>query len=218
MRTYLALLIITSLALSGCSPLTSSPYDGKYQLELTLHEVQTNLDDIRHDLNSFRSEIQIVEGHIKHNEQALASLKNQDFEKAQSKIDQLAVAVQALEQKWNAAEKSRVADSGELKQLSSHAKETGLALVQFKDRIGEMEQELISGQRRFEEIGKLKSNIENLAKALQASDLKIYKVRSGDSLEKIAKSNKTTVEKIKKLNGMEQDLIGVGQELKIPSE
>jgi len=148
----------------------------------------------------------------------IAALKNQDFEKAQSKIDQLAVAVQALEQKWNAAEKSRVADSGELKQLSSHAKETGLALVQFKDRIGEMEQELISGQRRFEEIGKLKSNIENLAKALQASDLKIYKVRSGDSLEKIAKSNKTTVEKIKKLNGMEQDLIGVGQELKIPSE
>jgi len=67
------------LVFSGCSPLTSSPYDGKYQLELTLHEVQTNLDDLRHDLNSFRTELQIVEGRLNHQEGSLA--KNQDTEK-----------------------------------------------------------------------------------------------------------------------------------------
>lgn len=213
-----ALLALTSYIVSGCSPLTSSPYDGKYQLELTLHEVQTNLDDLRHDVNSFRSELMIVDGRMKHHEDALVALKNYELEKTKTKIEQLASDIQALEKKWNAAEKSRIADSGELKQLTSHAKETSLALMQFKDRIGELEQDLISGQRRFEEISKLKGNIDSLTKSLRAADLKIYKVRSGDSLEKIAKINKTTVEKIKKFNSIDQDLIVVGQELKIPSE
>jgi len=74
-----------------------------------------------------------------------------------------------------------------------------MALGQFKDRIAELETELISGQRRFEEISKLKGNIENLTKSFRLGENKIYKVRAGDSLEKIAKFNKTTVEKIKKL-------------------
>lgn len=155
---------------------------------------------------------------MNHHEDELLALKKYELEKAKSKIDQLATDVQALERKWNSAEKSRLVDSGELKHLSSHAKETSHALTQFKDRIGELEQDLISGQRRFDEISKLKGNIDSLARSLRASELKTYKVRLGDSLEKIAKVNKTTVEKIKKINSIDQDLIVVGQELKIPSE
>lgn len=212
------LLYLSLVTLAGCSPLTSSPYDGKYQLELTLHEVQTNLDDLRHDLNSFRTELQIVEGRIKHYEDALVIVKSQDLEKQQAKIDQLASDIQLLEKKWSAAEKSRLIDSSELRQLATFAKEAHVALVQFKDRIAEMEQDVISGQRRFDEIGKLKGNIDTLARAMRANEQKSYRVRPGDSLEKIAKSNKTTVEKIKKLNALDHDLIVVGQELKLPSE
>ncbi len=218
MKKPFVLFALTSYLVSGCSPLTSSPYDGKYQLELTLHEVQTSLDDLRHDVNSFRSELLIVDGRMKHHEDALVALKNYELEKAKTKIEQLASDIQALEKKWTTAEKNRVADSSELKQLATHAKETSMALTQFKDRIGELEQDLIAGQRRFEEISKLKGNIDSLAKSLRGVDLKTYKVRSGDSLEKIAKLNKVSVDKLKKQNGIEQDLIVVGQELKIPSE
>lgn len=47
-----------------------------------------------------------------------------------------------------------------------------------------------------------------------------YTVKSGDSLEKIARKNNTTVEEIRKANGMKanQDRIDIGQDLKIPSK
>ena len=79
-----------------------------------------------------------------------------------------------------------------------------------------MEQDLQQQNRRFDEIAKLKNHIEGVAKQFPPSDEKAHKVRPGDSLEKIARLYKTSVERIKKANGLEQDLIVVGQELRIP--
>ena len=47
-----------------------------------------------------------------------------------------------------------------------------------------------------------------------------YKVKSGDSLEKIARKHGTTVEAIQKANGMSkgQSRINIGQSIKIPSK
>jgi LysM repeat protein len=203
--------------LFGCSPLTSSAHDEKHKLELTLHEVQTNVDDLRHDINCFQTELQILDGRIKYYENALTLFKQGDLEKQQAKIELLTHELQSLEKRWSAAEKNRSIESEERLQLTSHAKETTSALLQFKERIEELEKELAIGQRRFEELGKLKTNIEALGKAIRkAENSKIYKVRPGDSLEKIAKIHQTSVEKIKRLNSLEQDLIVVGQELKIP--
>ena len=79
------------------------------------------------------------------------------------------------------------------------------------------------------------SNIENLQgalsslmNALQAKEIpseksiaetgpvKIYQVKSGDSLEKIAKQNQTNIKKIKELNNLTGDQIIIGQKLKLP--
>lgn len=46
---------------------------------------------------------------------------------------------------------------------------------------------------------------------------KVYKVKSGDTLSQIAERHRTTVTKIKKLNGLRSDMIRVGQILKIPT-
>jgi LysM repeat protein len=43
-----------------------------------------------------------------------------------------------------------------------------------------------------------------------------YKVKSGDSLLRIAHKYHTTVAKIKKANGLRSDMIRIGQVLKIP--
>lgn len=205
------------LVLASCSPLKSSPNDEKHQLELTLHEVQTNLDDLRHDINCFQTELQILDGRIKYYENTLTSLKRHDLEKQQSKIDQLSLQVQNAEKKWLSLEKNQQGNSRDLQELSSHANETSAALAQFKDRIGELEQEILSQNRRFEEVAKLKSHIETLAGGVQ-TELKNYRVKPGDSLKKIALLHNTSVEKIKKFNDLNQDLIIVGQDLKIPTE
>lgn len=200
-------LVVPILAIS-CSPLKSSPNDEKHQLELTLHEVQTNLDDLRHDINCFQTELQILDGRIKYYENTLSSLKQNDLEKHQAKIDQISLQIQILEKKGISFEKNQQGDIKELQELSSHANETTAALSQFKDRIEELEQEIFSQ----------KSNITSLVKGFRGNACRLYKVKPGDSLEKIARLHKTGVEQIKKLNGLEQDLIVVGQELKIPNE
>lgn len=46
----------------------------------------------------------------------------------------------------------------------------------------------------------------------------VYTVQSGDSLFLIAKAFGTSVAKIKTLNGMKNDRIGVGQKIKVPKE
>jgi LysM repeat protein len=196
------------LLLTGCSPLKTSPYDQGYQMELTLHEVKTNLDDIKHDMNSFTAQMQVFDARIRHYEDILAAVKQLDLGQQSQKLDQLTYNLGQLEKRWNGLEKSKAKESEELTHLITHAKETSLALGQCKGRIEELEQELA-------EVTKLKGNIEKLAKAVRG-EAKTYKVRPGDTLEKIARLHQTTAEKIRKLNSLEQDLIVVGQELKLP--
>ena len=206
------------LVLAGCSPLRTSPHDEHHQWELTVHEVQTNLDDLRHDINCFQTELQILDGRIKYFENALTALKQQDIAKQQVKLDQVSHQFQSLEKKWTSLEKNKGGEKDELDHLATHANETTLALTQFKDRIEELERELLTQNRRLETFGKVKGNMETLAKSLKGDEIKSYRVRPGDSLEKIAKAHKTSIDRIKKLNHLEQDLIVVGQELKIPTD
>ncbi len=216
-------LAISSLILlyvaAACSPLKTSSHDERIQLELTLHEMQTNLDDLRHDINCFQTELQILDGRIKYNENTLATLKSQDLEKQQARLEQLAADIRSFEHKWHSQEKSHEHAVNEVQHLAFHANETTLALTQCKARIEELEQQLIVNQRRFTELNKLKGNIEFLAKSLNKSEIfKTYKVRAGDTLEKIAKHHKIEVSKIKQINQLEHDRILVGQELKIPDD
>src|SRR5579872_2069407 len=104
-KTLLCLAVLASS--TSCSPLRSSPNDEKHQLELTLHEVQTNLDDLRHDINCFQTELQILDGRIKYYENTLASLKQHDLEKHQAKIEQISQQIQNLEKKWASLEKGQ---------------------------------------------------------------------------------------------------------------
>jgi len=45
----------------------------------------------------------------------------------------------------------------------------------------------------------------------------MYRVKSGDSLDRIAKENNTTVQAIRDANQLKNDTIRIGQELKLPS-
>ncbi|MDR4434551.1 C40 family peptidase [Bacillus tequilensis] len=53
------------------------------------------------------------------------------------------------------------------------------------------------------------------SKSSSSSSSSTYKVKSGDSLSKIAKQYGTTVSELKKLNGLKSDLIRIGQVLKL---
>ncbi len=201
------------LALASCSPLKSSPREEKHQLELTLRGMQTNLDDQRHDLNCFQTELQILDGRIKYYENALATLKQQELESQQAKLEKIQQQIQSLETKLANFVSLQESEAKDLRQLLNHANETTAALTQFKEWIVELEQGLHQQSKRFDEIAKWRGHPDPNYKQ---SEAKIHKVRPGDSLEKIARLYKTSVENIKKENNLDQDLIVVGQQLRIP--
>ncbi len=210
--------LLTFLFFISCSPMKSSPKEEKHQMELTLHEVQTNLDDLKHDLNCFHTEMQIIDGKIKHQEDAVQNLKQQHLEKIQNKLDILAKQLTNIETKSNAFENNYNSSNSDITQLSNHANETTLALTQHKQKINELENLLLTQNQRLNELAKIKITLEDIVKTMKtdSSNYFIYKVKSKDSLEKIAKANNVTVESLKKLNNLENDLIVVGQEIKIP--
>lgn len=215
MKALRNLFLLLLLLFASCSPLKTSPNDEKHQLELTLHEVQTSLDDLRHDINCFQTELQILDGRIKYYENTISSLKHHDLENQQSRIEKLSFAVEELEKKWGALEKSSDEGKQERKELSSHAEETSMALSQFRDRITEIEKDLFCHSKKFLEVAKTKEHIETLVSGYWGK-YQMYKVKAGDSLEKIAKRFSTDVDTIKSLNQLKHDLIVIGQELKVP--
>ena len=150
MKTKIFFLIFFSfsLILIGCSPLKSSPQEEKHQLELTLHEVQTNLDDLRHDINCFQTELQIIDGKIKHQDSTSTMLKKQFIEKQEINISLLSEKAVFLEKKFKIFEETLFNISKDITQLSNHANSTSHALTQYRDRINELEKDIISRKAR----------------------------------------------------------------------
>ena len=67
------------------------------------------------------------------------------------------------------------------------------------------------------DLADLKSSLKTLTTSIAKEMTTIYIVKSGDSLEKIARNHKISTEALKKANQLSQNKILVGQELIIPS-
>lgn len=103
-------------------------------------------------------------------------------------------------------------------ELESHHKK--LAWMSLTGENVLMEVCFISNKREMQSYQNKKEELaKNIAKVLFkfANDVKSnsYIVKKGDSLSKIAKENKTTVEKIKKDNSLKTDTIQIGQQIKL---
>lgn len=200
------------LLVTGCASLNSSPKEEKHQMELSLHKVRTQVEDIKHDLNSYEIEHHVLEGKLIDQEQTIAALKQQISELNQGKIESFVQDIHNLDKKLQQLTKKQDKIISDIRQLSSHANDTTTALSQYKEKITHFEKTLLSQKEQIQEIIKLKDGITKLTDR----STKNYTVKSGDSLEKIAREHGLTVEQIKHHNNLSGDLIVVGQEIQIP--
>ena len=77
--------------------------------------------------------------------------------------------------------------------------------------------QIASQEQKFTEVGKLKTAITSLAQSArpQAASPLEHIVKEGESLGKIAKQHRITVDALKKLNNLSKDTIFVGQKLRV---
>lgn len=177
-----------------------------------LDELRIAVDDLKYALKSTQVELNILDERVK---KQSSSKTKEDV----SALSLLTTQVNSLEKKVANLEKTLEKAANDLRTLSSTAT---AALTKIQG----MEQDLVSQEKRIDEVAKLKGTLTSISKAISArsspepvsSSTKTYRVKAGDSLEKISRTNRVSVETIKKINHLSNDKIVVGQELRLESD
>lgn len=188
------------------SSLSAAPY--KYDVET-----------IKHTVDNHDTEIRMLQERCNNQEATVSSLRQQVLDSSQSTKELVRGNATGFEGKiayLESANKNLIAD---LQQLKSHANDSTTALNQYKSKIVELEQ-TVSAQNK--NIENLQAALKSLTELLQmkegatANGDNVYRVKPGDSLEKIARAHNTTIKALKERNNLTQDRINVGQKLHIP--
>lgn len=204
--------------LTSCGSHLAVLQKDKYDTSIAMDEMRIELSDVKHTLSNTQVEMQLLEERLKTQDQTLQKNKNQNTTLASSSEQKLLI----IEKKISQMEKMQDKLASELKQLSSHANQTTVSLTQYQSRMKELESELSSQSKLIDELGDLKTTLKSITQAMKGgqsslpSSSGVYKVKQGDSLEKIARMHQTTVDALKKSNHLTSTKIVIGQEIKIP--
>jgi peptidoglycan endopeptidase LytE len=166
---------------------------------MSLDEVRLELADVRHELKSTQVEFNLLDELVK--KQTLSSSSKQGESNA------------SLEKRVASLEKLLEKAATDLRSLSSH---TNQAIA----KLDQLEHEISSHEKQLDEIVKLKGTLTSISQAIGENrpSNSVYKVKAGDSLEKIARAHQMTVSSLKNLNHLKNDKIVVGQELRISDD
>ena len=200
MYKYSTWLISLSLLMTSCSSHMAVLQQDKHENSIALSEMRIELADLKHTLNNTQVELQILEEQVRNQEALLKKTKNlPSAAPAEGKLS-------FVEKRLAVIEQSQEKIHADLKQLSSHANQTSSCLTQYSAKITNLEQTI-------KDVLDLKSSLKTFT-----SSSENYTVKPGDSLERIAKNHKVSVESLKKANQLSQNKILIGQELKIPQD
>jgi LysM repeat protein len=176
-----------------------------------------NLDTLKNEVQIQESQITTFEEKFKNLDDIIDSLRHETTIALQAVKESLRNHSTHLDAKLSDQNNSAKGLSQEIKSL---ANDNIQVLNDFKKRIADIETSIELQNRNVEN---LQSALSSLIEAIKGKEVstdetsaKIYRVKAGDSLEKIAKQNQTTIKKLKEANNLTGDQILVGQKLKIP--
>ncbi len=173
-------------------------------------DLQTEVADSRNAQRVMRKEMEILEARLKQQEEAIDNVAVAIGEKLEGDLTGIEVALAALQQRQGQI-------TADLRELAQSHGEQSLQLGQARAQIVALQGGLESNVDQFRKaLDAQLALIQHQSKERKATTGVTYKVKVGDSLEKIAKAHKTSPEEIKKVNQLITDLIYPDQELKIP--
>lgn len=225
----LAAVLVLSWASAEAAP---KRYSYDEENNTLLREMRDSLDEMRHEVKNHEAEIRVFEEKLASQESIIDGLRQQQTEATQASKELLKGNSANLETKIISLETSTKGLVADMRQLKAHANDTADVLSQYKKKLSELER-LIELQNH--NLDNLQAAMRSLMDAMQAKVVsekpaastagstektadgtKIYRVKAGDSLEKIARSNQTTTQILKELNGLTSDRIIIGQAIKLP--
>lgn len=193
MKNFAFIASTCALLLGGCSStLTALRGDQDHIFD----EFRTEIADLKHALHTTEVELKLLEDRFDNQEPAQKGAPAE---------------VTSLQKKISSLEKSIDKINVDLRSLMTYANQTTTSLTQYKNQIQEID-------KKLEEISKLRSTLSQISKGYTAAaeaSSQSYRVKSGDSLEKIARKFQVSVESLKENNDLKSDKIVIGQELVI---
>lgn len=199
--------------------LFSSAYNtpsGRSSRDRSLDEISSELIDLKQKAHSYQIENEILEEKLNKQEDEINALRAQLKELTSHKFS-------AIERKIDKLEKANENLIADLRQFKIQANDTANALGSLKNQLHDYERNVDSNLANIKKVmGSLlklseKEIYGNNPSVSTVSSSETYVVKSGDSLEKIARMHHSTVESLKKINNLTSDRIRIGQELKITS-
>lgn len=184
-----------------------------------IDDIMSDISDLKQTTHCYQVEKEILEEKLNQQEAMIESLQKQlkNFRMPTDELSNGKIAL--LEKKISSLEKINEGLVSDLRQFKTHANEAAASLQKFQSKISSLEQEVDNN------LGHMKKALESLMilskkgkDAVSPSEISqngTYRVKAGDTLERIARAHGVTIEAIKKSNQLTSDRIIIGQELHI---
>lgn len=203
-------------------------------LTSVLRQLKTGLTDLKHEMRNHEAEISMFENKLQSQEVTFEHLRQQLTDDVQAQRDFVRASNVNLEGKTETLNQSLTnletmvrGLMNDLRQIKTQSNDSVTVLGQYKQKISELEnllqvqnqhmQNLEAALQSMMEVWQAKEAAKEIVnKANEPGPVRNYKVQPGDSLEKIARSQKVSVQALREANQLVNDRILVGQNLKIP--
>lgn len=198
--------------LVSCSNLVVSQRSDKQQMEFSVQKLKNEIEDLKQEMKAYQIEVGILEGKIMNHDEDLGYLQAQDLpgKNGGRSLDSQTL----MEKKVLEIERTLELLVRRFDRIEIESKEIAKSVGIYKQRFQDYEKFLQSQNDSIQELGRLKRNLKEIRE--DALETTTYRVRAGDSIDKIARQFGTTPEQLKKMNQLHNDLILVGQEIRVP--
>lgn len=174
--------------------------------------IDPHLDEMQHELENHEVELRMFEERLNTQETIIDNLRQQLMENTFANKELLKGNTIGIEKKVASVETGVAVMSQDLRDLQAHANDTAKVIGQYKQKIGQMETQLVQLQQMVDTI----LSALQIEPSQKTGSRGVHDVKRGESLEKIALKYQTTISRIKELNNLNNDRIFIGQKLKVP--
>jgi LysM repeat protein len=194
------------------------------EMQSAMRQVRSTFSEIKNELNNHEVEIRAFENRLHTQETMMETIREQLTNSVETQNELSKTQIVHLECRTNTLDETLKALVTDMRQMRGQSNELVTITTQYKLKLAEFEK-LMEAQNRH--MKSLETALNAMMEVLQAKSTSekgfraeespgTYKVQSGDSLEKIARLHKVSVQAIRDLNSLNNDRIVIGQTLIVP--